>query len=261
MPCPGQLQTAVLLDRLPRQQDRLPRHLAPVPAAAACSRAQPGVPRPAVPPVEGQCPLSLGHSVLPQPGRWHCSSTLRPRFLSASAGAQKSNPLQCLPALWQCKVSLTPQKKPICQVRNTNPLGKAGSCAPPAWLRPLAGPSEARAAPRMIPSWFWGHTVVALGWLCHSGCITSVLALGTLLSQAAHEQELPALPSTGHLSHSLWMSSGHALPLRVPMSPCCCGAPTGGGRGLLLGKSHIMLAGMPKFSFSEQKGGAPWLGS
>lgn len=71
------------------------RHLALVLAAAACSRAQPGVPHPAVPPVEGQWPLSLGHSVLPRPGRWHCSSTLRQRFLSASAGAQKSIPLQC----------------------------------------------------------------------------------------------------------------------------------------------------------------------
>lgn len=130
---------------------------------------------------------------------------------------RNQSPCSALPALWQCKGSLTPQKNPICHVRSTNPVGKAEPCAPLAWLRPTAGPGGACAAPRNIPSWFWGHTAVALGCLCSSGCITSVRALGTLLSQAAHEQELPALPSTGHLSHSLCLSS--AVPRPCPTVP------------------------------------------
>lgn len=60
--CPALGQTG-------RQQDRLPRHLAPVPAAA-CPREQPGVP-PAAPRTEGRWPLSLPgqcHQLLPHPG-------------------------------------------------------------------------------------------------------------------------------------------------------------------------------------------------
>lgn len=152
-------------------------------------------------------------------------------------------------------MSSTQLKHPLCQVPNTGRAGKARSLAP----LPGSGTAGLVQLRTSIPA--------ALGTpRGHRGLGAArgdqqLRALGTSLSQAAAVQESP---SCAQQSTLVPLAVAEPRPCRAPIAsrcPALSSPPRWGGRGLLLGQAHVMLAGMPKFSFSEQKGGAPCLGA
>lgn len=201
-PCgyPGQLQTAVPPDRLPGQQDRLPRLLSqqqPALGTARCPSA-----------AEGRWPLSLGHSVLPglSPGpAMSCSSTPRERFPRAPAGAQKS---PCSP----CR-----------RYGREIPSGRLGT--QPALAKPSPG-SGTCGGQRCLSPAGCGDT---RGW--HGGVCAAqgVPVAGHTPVTGCPVQELRSLHSKGHLSHSVRMSFGRALPCPCPTVPLGGAGDSGSG--------------------------------
>lgn len=144
----------------------------------------------------------------------------------------------------QCKMSLAQQKNPICQVRNTNRVGKTESLLLPLpWVRHMLGwgPSGACAAalrgsiPQLVLGTHGGGTGLLVQLRVRYPCPC-----------AGHISRHKPAPcrnsllarSKGHLSHSVWGSSGRAVPAARPAAPPrCCGTPARGGRALSL-RSH-----------------------
>lgn len=168
----------------------------------------------------------------------------------------------------QCKMSLTQQKNPICQVRNTNRVGKTESLLLPVpWVRHMLGwgPSGACAAalrgsiPQLVLGTHGGGTGLLVQLRVHYPC---PCAGHISRHKPAHVQEFPPCAQQGTL---VTLGVGE-------LRPCCarsasrCPAPLlrdtrPGWQGTLAPESHVMLAGMRKFPFSGQTGGALWLRS